>query len=248
MQRACASLLALAVLTLAHPVAAQTGRAVGRVLDPAGKAIQGATITAVNKDASPSELTSTTDARGRFGMIGLRAGVWRFTADAPGFEPTTGTVPVRSSANGGPLRFVLQPTPYVIPGALPRDIAAQVSAANALRAQGRYEQAIAAYKAIQTKNPKISSLNVVLGDAFRQEAEHELDQTVRQSLYERAIQAYTEAVKNANASGRVRLDLGLTQLSAGRTEEGARTLRDLVAAAPGSSAAKDAERRLSELR
>ena len=240
MQRVFAALLTIAVLTLAGPASAQTGRAMGSVIDQSGKPIKGATIRAVNKDASPSELTSTTDNKGRFGMIGLKAGVWTFTAEAPGFEPTTGVSPIRSGTIGAPLRFVIQRTPVPIPGALPGDIAELVSAADALRAQGRYDQAIAAYQAIQAKNPKVSSLNVVLGDIYRQQAAREQDQTARQALYARAIQSYSEAVKGDAPSERVRLDLGLTQVSAGLVDEGTRTLQALVASTPESAAAKDA--------
>ncbi|MEQ1758334.1 MAG: carboxypeptidase regulatory-like domain-containing protein [Vicinamibacterales bacterium] len=248
MPRLSAALLTLAMLTLAFPATAQTGRVIGVVTDSGGKAVKGATITASNRDASPSVLTSTTDDKGRFGMIGLKAGVWTFIAAAPGFEPAGGTAPIRSSTVGPPLRFVIQQTPEVIPGALSKDIADQVSAANTLRAQGRFDQAIIAYQAIQSKNPKITSINVVLGDAFRQQAEREQNQETRQSLYSRAIQSYSEAVKADDASERVRLDLGLTLVSAGREDEGVRALQALVASIPNSAAAKDAASRLAELR
>jgi len=248
MQRLPAALLTIAVLTLASPAVAQTGRAMGSVTDAAGKAIKGATIKAVNREASPSELTSTTDSKGRFGMIGLKAGVWAFTAEAPGYEAAGGSAPIRSGTVGPPLRFVIQRTPEAIPGALTKDLADQLGAANALRAQGRYDQAVVAYQAIQAKNPKVTSLNVVMADTLRQQAEREQDQATRQALYTRAIQSYSEAVKSDALSERVRLDLGLTQVSAGRVDDGVRTLQDLVASTPNSAAAKDAAAKLAELR
>lgn len=248
MQRLFTALLTIAVLTLAHTAAAQTGRVMGSVVDSLGEAVKGATIRAVNRDAGTIELTSTTDNKGRFGMIGLRAGVWTFTAEAPGFEAAMGTAPVRSGTVGPPLRFVIVRMPVPIPGALPKDILEQVTAANSLRAQGRYEQAVAAYQTIQAKNPKVSSLNVVLGDTFRQQADREQDPAARQSLYGRAIDSYSEAAKDAAASERVRLDLGLTQVSAGRIDEGVKTLQELAASTPRSAAAKDAAAKLAELR
>ncbi len=248
MQRAYAALLTIAVLSLAHPATAQTGRAMGSVTDPTGKAIKGATIRATNKDASPSELTSTTDAKGRFGMIGLKSGVWTFTAEAPGFDAAGGTAPIRSGTLGPPLRFVIQRTPVPIPGALSKDIVEQLGAANALRAQGRYEQALTAYQTIQTRNPTVTTLSVVIGDTLRQQAEREQDQTTRQALYTRAIQSYSDAIKGDGPSERVRLDLGLTQVSAGRVDDGVRTLQELIASTPDSAAAKDAVVRLAELR
>lgn len=248
MPRVRAALLMLALLAPAGPAVAQTGRVMGVVVDTAGKAIKGATITAVNQDAVLSGITSTTDDKGRFGMVGLRGGVWTFIAEAPGFERTTGAAPVRAATLGAPLRFVLERIPEIIPGALSRDISDQVDDANALRAQGRYEQAAAAYQALYSRNPRMSSLNVVLADTLRQQAEREQDGAARRVLLGRAIAAYQEAIKDETTSGRVRLDLGLTQVSAGFLDEGIRTLEALVAAAPDSSAARDAASRLTELR
>jgi len=248
MQRLNTALLTVAILSLALPAAAQTGQAVGSVMNPSGDAIKAATIKAVNKDISPYEFTSTTNSKGRFAMVGLRPGLWTFTVEAPGYQPVIGTAPIRSGPTGVPLRLVLQHAPEPIPGSLTKDVADRLSAANALRAQGRYDQAIAAYQAIQAKNPKVTSLNVVMGDALKQQAEREQDQATRQSLYARAVQFYSEALKGDAPSERVRLDLGLTLVSAGRVDDGVRTLQDLVASTPNSAAAKDAAVRLAELR
>jgi tetratricopeptide (TPR) repeat protein len=237
----------LALLGSTVPAVAQTGRVMGTVVDSSGRAIKGAVITAVNQDAILSGITSTTDDKGRFGMLGLRAGVWTFTAEAPGFEPTVGTAPIRAASLGAPLRFVMQRVPEVIPGALTRDIAEQVNEADALRAQGRYAQALAAYQAIHARNPKVSSLNIVMADTLRLQAEGEQDSAVRQTLYARAITFYQDALKDEATSTRARLDLGLTQVSAGLVDDGVRTLQALVSSAPDSSAARDAAARLAEL-
>jgi tetratricopeptide (TPR) repeat protein len=248
MQRVYTALVATAVLALASPALAQTGRVMGSVLDQTGKGIKGATIRAYNKDAVPGELTSTTDGKGRFAIIGLRAGVWTFTAEAPGFEPATGTAPIRAATLGPPLRFVIQRTPELIPGALSKDIIDQIAAAHALRTQGRYEQAVTAYEAIHAKNPKVSSLKIVMADTLRQQAEREQNPASRLALYERAIQSYSDAVREETTSERVRFDLALTLVSAGRTDEAIRTLQDLVASTPNSAAARDAATRLADLK
>lgn len=238
----------LALLVLAMPATAQTGRVMGLVIDQTGKAIKGATIRASNPEAAQSLITSTTDDKGRFGMIGLRAGVWQFLVEAPGFEPMSGTVPIRSATLGPPMRIVLRQTPEVIPGALTRDVTEQVASATALRAQGRTEQALAAYEAIHAKNSKLTQLNTVIGDVLLQQAERETSPVVRQAFYDRAVAAYAEAAKDVLAGERVRLDLGLTQILAGRVDEGTRTLQDLVASTPDSSAGRDAAAKLVELR
>ena len=74
------------------------------------------------------------DEKGRWGMIGLRTGIWTFTVEAPGFETGSVSLPIRSGANNpAPLRFVLQRTPEPIPGALVKNIEDEIARAGTLR-------------------------------------------------------------------------------------------------------------------
>src|SRR5262245_44187492 len=86
---------ALVIFCLAAPAAAQSGRAQGIVKDTSGHPIRSASVRAVNPAGHPSEITSTTDARGRWAMIGLSSGEWRFFVEAPGFVPTNAALPIR---------------------------------------------------------------------------------------------------------------------------------------------------------
>ncbi len=189
---------ALFITCAALPAFAQSvGRAVGTVTDQNGKPIKGAVVRATNSSATPSEITSTTDDKGRFGMVGLQLGIWSFSADAPGFETSTGTAPVRSNTNqNAALRFALIRLPEPIPGALTRNIADQLNAAQALRAEGRYDQALAAYQQIQSKNAKLTTLNLLIAETFKQKGDRETDGAARQASYDGAVAAYSEVLKS----------------------------------------------------
>src|SRR5262245_24020300 len=91
---------------------AQMGRVGGIIRDEDGQAIKGATVTAENRNIGQS-FTATTDEKGRFAMIGLRTGVWRFLAQAPGFAPDAGDMPVRLGAPNPPITFTLKKTGVV---------------------------------------------------------------------------------------------------------------------------------------
>ena len=142
-------------LALAAAASAQTaGRITGTIKDPDGKPIKGATVRATN-EAVNARITSTTDDKGRFAMIGVRTGRWVVVAEAPNFLPLQGTSDV-SSSNLPVLSLTLQRDPGPMPGALAKTITDDVAAAEALRSAGRYDDAIAAYQSIQSKNARLT--------------------------------------------------------------------------------------------
>jgi hypothetical protein len=202
----CVATVLIAVFCLVRPAVAQSGRASGVVHDQAGKPIRSATIQADNPAAYPPHITSTSDDKGRWGMIGLATGEWRFTIAAPGFVSQNASVPVRVG-NPPSLSFVLARDPGPIPGALDKNIQQQISEAGALRDQGRLDQAIAAYQDIRTKNPKLTSINFPLADAYRRKAAAERDPAARRSLLQLAINSYDELLKVDAANERVHSDL-----------------------------------------
>lgn len=196
-----------AAACFAAPAAAQTGRIQGLVRDTNGNPIKGASITAIHPDHGPHGLTSATDGNGRFALLGMRIGPgWRFIAEAPGYFPAQGEARVRTQM-GQPLIFTLQRDPGPLPGALERDIHDKVTAAAALRQQGRYDQAIAAYEAILLRNPRLTMVNLVLAGTYRDWAARQSNDVARQPLLEKALTAYQAVLKDDTGNQRVRLDL-----------------------------------------
>ena len=173
MRRPSLALATLAVAVSGHSALAQSARATGSVKDTTGKPLKGATITAVNKDAYPPQITSSTDDKGRWAMIGLRTGMWTFTAESPGFATQRPSGRCASPARADWLRPRADLGP--IPGALTKNIQQQLAAANALRDKGQYNQAIAAYELIRDQNPKLTAMNLVVGSAYRKKAAQEAD-------------------------------------------------------------------------
>lgn len=206
MKRVPLTLTVVVALCLAAPVAAQTARASGTVRDTSGKPIKGATIRASNPDAYPPQVVSTSDERGRWAMIGLRIGTYSFLVEAPGFLPVQADAPVRTAASA-PLAFTLARDPGPIPGALPSNIQAQVAAANMLRDQGRLDQALNAYHDIRTRNPKLTSVNAVIGSLYKQRAAQETDPVARRDFLTRAIESYQAAIDADGRNERFRSEL-----------------------------------------
>jgi len=234
-------------LALAAAASAQTaGRITGTIKDPDGKPIKGATVRATN-DAVNARITSTTDDKGRFAMIGVRTGRWVVVAEAPNFLALQGTSDV-SSSNLPVLSLTLQRDPGPMPGALAKTIAEDVAAADALRKAGRYDDAIAAYQSIQSKNTRLTSVGLMLGTLYREKAGQEKDSTAKQALLTRAMTAYTDLLKSDDTNARARVELGVTQMTAGNMDAAAKSFEDVISANPKTTAAAEAAAHLNEIR
>jgi tetratricopeptide (TPR) repeat protein len=234
-------------LALAAAASAQTaGRITGTIKDPDGKPIKGATVRATN-DAVNAHITSTTDDKGRFAMIGVRSGRWGIVAEAPNFLPIQGTADV-SSSNLPVLQLTLQRDPGPMPGALVKTITEDIVAAEALRKAGRYDDAIAAYQSIQSKNTRLTTVSLMLATLYREKAVQERDATAKQALLNRAIGAYTDLLKADDANARARVELGVTQMAAGNMDAAAKSFQDVINADPKTTAAAEAAAHLQEIR
>ena len=213
MPRTSLALAAVIVVCLAAPALAQSARATGTVKDTSGKAMKGATIKATNKEAYPPQITSSTDDKGRWAMIGLRTGTRTFVAEAPGYASQQAQWPVRVGGTQ-PMHFVLARDLGPIPGALVKNIHQMLSAANALRDKGQLDQAIAAYEQIRDQNPKLTTVNLVVGDVYRKKAATESDPAARRALFDRAIASYTAVLTDDATNARAKVELEATRTEA----------------------------------
>jgi tetratricopeptide (TPR) repeat protein len=192
---------------------AQTARASGLIRDTGGKPVTGATIRALDPDAGSRLTVSTSDSKGRWSMLGLRAGTYTFVVDAPGFFPVRGSAQVRTTPSS-PLVFTLSREAGPGSGEIPSNIQSQISAANLMRDQGRFDQAIAAYQEIRAKHPTLTALNLVIGEAYRRKAALVPDATSRRAALDRAIECYTEMLKADPNNERAHAELASTRAEA----------------------------------
>jgi tetratricopeptide (TPR) repeat protein len=240
-------IFATLALALAAAASAQTaGRITGTIKDPDGKPIKGATVRATN-DAVNARITSTTDDKGRFAMIGVRTGRWVIVTEAPNFLPLQGTADVRSG-NTPVLVLTLQRDPGPMPGALSKTITEDIAAAEALRKAGRYDDAIAAYQSIQSKNARLTNVNLMLATLYREKAVQEKDAAAKQALLGRAMTAYSDLLKSDDTNARARVELGVTQMAAGNRDAAAKSFQDVITANPKTAAAAEAAAHLQEIR
>ena len=164
------------LLSFATAAAAQNGRVSGLVRQEGGQPLKGATVTAEN-EAIGQTFTATTDEKGRFNMIGLRSGDWRFIAQAPGFSPEGGRLVVRSGGQNPPIGFELKHSGVAFFGALGgivnKDLQGDLASADVLFSQKKWDEAIAAYRAILAKVPVLTAINLQIASAYRNKKDYD---------------------------------------------------------------------------
>ena len=201
------SMWVLVTLLAAGRASAQT-RVVGTVNDDAGKPVKAATVTAQHPDTGQT-FTATTDAKGKFTVLGLRPGRWRFIAEAPGhlITGTETTVSARMNADNALLRFTLRrtgPLAGALGSIVAKDLQADLSEADALYGQKKWDEAIKAYREILAQAPPLTALNLQIAAALRGKGD-----------FDGAIAAYTELLQADPAQQRAQVGIGETQIEKG---------------------------------
>src|SRR4030095_15918048 len=200
---------AVIAVVSAVPASAQTGRVGGTIRDTNQQPIKGATVTAENPNASPSSFTATTDDKGRYSSNALKSGAWKITASAPGFQPSSGQVPVRTiGAPMPPVDFALAPGTTGPTGALSgvntKELQAELSKAEELMNSQQYDAAIASYQAMLAKTPALTRLNMQIGRAYRLKKD-----------YDSAITAYKKILESDANNDKAKVEIGMTNLEKG---------------------------------
>ncbi len=140
-----------------------------------GEPIAGAAITAENPLA-PRAVESETDDSGRFSFIGLRSGQWLFTVSQRGYEAVQAVASIRRSGNSGTLSFSMEvdlsdPPPSAngrLGGIRSDELQASLDAAHELFDRNEFRGAATAYETLLEQVPALTSLNLQIGDAYRE--------------------------------------------------------------------------------
>jgi tetratricopeptide (TPR) repeat protein len=196
----------VAVVMTVLPAAAQTGRIGGTVKDTNGQPIKGATVVAENPASAPSSFTATTDDRGRYSMIGLKAGSWKVTASAPGFAASSGNVPIKTiGAPMPPVDFTLAPGASGPAGALAgvnaKELQGELAKADAMVAAKDYAGAIGVYEGMVAKVPALTALYLQIGGLYRNQKE-----------YDKAIETYKKVPDGDTNADKAKIEIGMTLL------------------------------------
>jgi len=151
------SLLVAVALAAASPSIAQDwkglGRMEGRVLDPDGKPIAGATVK-LNLPERGGGTTVTTDKKGHWALGGIASGAWQIDYEAPGYavKKVTVTLPTEASRLA-PVEVKLD---KAAPTGPPPEVRQALEKGDAAFKAGRFGEARAEYEKLLAMRPEFA--------------------------------------------------------------------------------------------
>ena len=222
------------VIMLATGVFASTAPAQGifsgSVLDHENNEFEGATIimesTSSARSSTGARHEVTSDAGGRFVMIGLASGQWTITVEAEGFQPQSSTTTIRQGPNSPMniyLERILHPLEIALGDALgdvdPAALTDELFAADAAYNSQQWDQALTAYRSILEQLPSMTQVNMQIGAILR-----ELEQ------YEEAIAAFEQAAAaNPELESEVEVEIARINMTLGDFDAASSALAASVA-------------------
>lgn len=192
------------------------GRLEGRVLDPDGKPIAGATVK-LELPERGGGTTLTTDKKGRWAIGGIAAGAWNIDVQAEGYASQAATLNLPSeSARVAPIEIKLEKAG---PKGPPPELAAALQEGDAAYKAGRWAEARASYEkvlaSIDNPTPEtLRELRMQIARCYKEEGNVEKELEVLQQ------------VADANpADNEVRALMAMEAIEGGMLDRGIEMLR-----------------------
>jgi tetratricopeptide (TPR) repeat protein len=152
--------------------AQQRSRISGTVTDEKGNPVKGAVVQAENPNSMPSELSATTDGKGRFAFGGLKVGTWKLTVTADGYHGYGEQFRVSDRQNVRK-EIVLKRATGGALLATSEKARAEIDEARKLFDAGDYDSAIEMYKAVLAKAPEVYQIHFNMALALERNQDYQ---------------------------------------------------------------------------
>ena len=167
--------LVLAAVLFAGPAAAQDwkglGRLEGKVIDPDGKPIEGATVKLDLPERGGGGPTVKTDKKGKWAVGGIVAGKWNADVEAPGFAVKKIYISLPAeSARVPPVEIPLE---RAAPAGPSPELLAAVQKGDAAYKEGKFAEARSEYEKVLALKPELSAtLHEMIARCYSQEGDY----------------------------------------------------------------------------
>jgi len=160
------------------------GRLEGKVLDPEGKPVAGATVK-LDLPERAGGTTVTTDKNGRWAVGGIAAGAWNIDVQADGYAPRAATLNLPSEgARVAPIEITLEPA---APTGPPPEVMAALKQGDEAYKAGRWAEARVEYEkvlaSLEDPTPEtLRELRLQVARCHKQEGNYEKELEVLQQV------------------------------------------------------------------
>jgi tetratricopeptide (TPR) repeat protein len=212
------------------------GRISGRVVDPAGDPVEGATITAQSLEGN-GKLEGTTDKKGNFAIIGLGTGTWRIMAAKTGYAEASVEMSITQLKANPPINFKLQKLTGVRELRADKSGLAVIDKGNQLAKQGDFDGAIAVFREFLAEYPELYPVRLNIAEALLNKGDADGAEAEYKGLLEKILQVHGDYAKDKSTAVRALSGLGETALKKGDLEAGRMYLSQALGLSPEDEAA-----------
>ncbi|MHB8054277.1 MAG: tetratricopeptide repeat protein [Candidatus Aminicenantales bacterium] len=204
------------------------GRIGGLVTDESEVPIAGAKITAISTK-SEARLEGVSDKKGRFSIIGLGTGLWRFVAQKEGYADASLDVEVFQLKQNPPLAIVLKKAEVAVEAETGVPL---IDQGNAALEQEKYDEAIALYRQFQAQSPDVYGVRVNIGTALMKKGELDAAEAEYKGVLEDVLRVQGEYAKDKAVSVRALSGLGELAFKCGDMETGRKYFTEALDISP----------------
>jgi tetratricopeptide (TPR) repeat protein len=207
-KRLVAVFATIALVAVAGTASAQmwrgTGRVAGKVMDEAGKPIEGVKVKLFLPSGNGGTET-TTNKKGDFGVGGINSGAWQIDFAKEGYETRKLTVDIEQLSPKPPVEIVLKkaaPDPNQV-------VAAQLKTAAGLVGEKKFADAQAVYADLLAKYPQAFQIELSIARAYHAEG-----------AYDKEIEHLKKYLEKDPGNVEIKLLTGAEMIQKGNPEEG----------------------------
>ncbi|MGQ9618205.1 MAG: tetratricopeptide repeat protein [Candidatus Aminicenantia bacterium] len=160
-----------------------TARISGTVKDENKNPVVGAKVVMEHQEEKGVTRDAVTDKKGKWSIIGLGSGLWKVSIVAEGYEPFEQIIFVSQLERNPSIDAVLKKAKH--PETVSEEGIEFLEQGNALFSEGKYDEAIDAYKKFLEKNPANFQVRYNIGNCYKEKGE-----------YDKAIEEYNIVIKN----------------------------------------------------
>jgi tetratricopeptide (TPR) repeat protein len=165
-----------------------TARIGGTVKDEEGKPVIGAKVVLEHQEEKGALRDAKTDKKGKWSIIGLGTGIWKLTVTAEGYEPYEQVIFVSQLERNPSIDVILKKIKIAEPEY--EEGVEFLEEGNKLFNEGKFDEAISAYKKFLEKNPSAYQVHFNIGNCYKEKGD-----------FEKAIEEYNIVLSETKAKG-----------------------------------------------